>query len=114
MADCIFCKIVQKQIPTEFLYEDDNLVAFRDINPQAPVHFLIVPKKHIANLLELKGEDFPFLSGVLKAIGELTHKLGIHEAGFRVVVNTGDNGGQTVPHLPFHVLGGRFMGWPPG
>lgn len=114
MADCIFCKIAAKEIPSELIHEDGQLVAFKDINPQAPVHFLVVPKKHIANLLELKGPDADLLVRIHAVIVDLAQKFGIAEKGFRVVVNTLADGGQTVPHLHFHVLGGRFMDWPPG
>ncbi|BCV25645.1 histidine triad nucleotide-binding protein [Gelria sp. Kuro-4] len=114
MADCIFCKIAVKEIPADLIYEDENLVAFNDINPQAPVHFLVVPKKHIVNLLELGPADAGLLAQVHRVIVSLARKRGIADAGFRVVINTKENGGQTVPHLHFHVLGGRFMDWPPG
>ncbi|HHV58427.1 MAG TPA: histidine triad nucleotide-binding protein [Firmicutes bacterium] len=114
MADCIFCKIAVKEIPADLIYEDENLVAFNDINPQAPVHFLVVPKKHIVNLLELAPADAGLLAQVHRVIVSLARKRGIADAGFRVVINTKENGGQTVPHLHFHVLGGRFMDWPPG
>lgn len=114
MADCIFCKIAAKEIPADLMYEDEHLVAFKDINPQAPVHFLVVPKKHIASLLELAPADAGLLDRVQQVIVSLARRLDIAGSGFRVVVNTGENGGQTVPHLHFHVLGGRFMNWPPG
>lgn len=114
MAECIFCKIAGGEVPTEFLYQDENLVAFKDINPQAPVHFLIVPRKHISNILEITDADHQLLMTIQKVIAELTAKLGIADNGFRVVVNTGKDGGQTVPHLHFHILGGRFLNWPPG
>lgn len=114
MADCIFCQIAGGKIPTEFLYQDDTVVAFKDINPQAPVHFLVVPKKHIGSILDVGGDDADLLPTVQKVIAQLVSKLGITDGGFRVVVNTGKDGGQTVPHLHFHVLGGRFLDWPPG
>lgn len=114
MAECIFCKIAGGEIPTEFLYQDDTVVAFKDINPQAPVHFLVVPKKHIANILDIGSDNAEILLTVQKVIAKLARELGIAEGGFRVVVNTGEDGGQTVPHLHFHVLGGRFLAWPPG
>ncbi|HHY91723.1 MAG TPA: histidine triad nucleotide-binding protein [Firmicutes bacterium] len=114
MADCIFCKIAAKEIPADLMYEDEHLVAFKDINPQAPVHFLVVPKKHIASLLELAPADAGLLDRVQQVIVSLARRLDIAGSGFRVVANTGENGGQTVPHLHFHVLGGRFMDWPPG
>ena len=106
MADCIFCKIAQKEIPSTLVYEDDMVVAFRDLEPQAPQHVLVIPKKHVESLL---------VSHILvDVIPELAQKLGIAEKGFRVVANTGEEGGQTVKHLHFHLLGGRSMQWPPG
>lgn len=114
MQDCIFCKIVAREIPVECLYEDDGIVAFRDANPQAPVHVLVIPKKHIASLLEISDEDGALLTRMHSVIRRLAKELGIADAGFRTVINTRDNGGQTVHHLHFHLLGGRFMTWPPG
>lgn len=114
MQDCIFCKIAAQEIAVDLLYEDAEIVAFRDINPQAPVHVLIIPKKHVDNLLELSEEDDALLTGMHRVARRLARDLGVAEAGFRLVVNTRDNGGQTVHHLHFHLLGGRFMTWPPG
>ncbi|MDI6601698.1 MAG: histidine triad nucleotide-binding protein [Thermoanaerobacteraceae bacterium] len=114
MLDCIFCKIINKEIPSSILYEDDDMVAFKDVNPQAPVHFLVVPKKHIENILSLGEEDYSLLEKIFKRINILVKELGIAENGFRVVNNCNQDGGQTVMHLHFHVLGGRFMQWPPG
>lgn len=113
MADCIFCKIAAKEIPSALVYEDEQVVAFNDLNPQAPVHVLIVPKTHVKSILELKDAGLA-AHIVTKVVPELAEKLGVAEDGFRLVVNTGDNGGQTVGHLHFHLLGGRFMQWPPG
>jgi len=112
--DCIFCKIVNKQIPAKTVYEDEQLMAFYDISPAAPVHVLVIPKKHISNLLELKPEDSPLIAHVMTTITKIATQLGLAEDGFRLVVNTKENGGQTVPHLHWHILGGRFMNWPPG
>ena len=115
MADCIFCKIAQKEIPSTLVYEDDMVVAFRDLEPQAPQHVLVIPKKHVESLLALQEEDKALVSHILvDVIPELAQKLGIAEKGFRVVANTGEEGGQTVKHLHFHLLGGRAMQWPPG
>ena len=115
MADCIFCKIAQKEIPSTLVYEDDMVVAFRDLEPQAPQHVLVIPKKHVESLLALKEEDKALVSHILvDVIPELAQKLGIAEKGFRVVANTGEEGGQTVKHLHFHLLGGRSMQWPTG
>ena len=112
--ECIFCKISAKEIPVTVLYEDEHIIAFPDINPAAPVHVLVIPKKHIANLLELTSEDIPLMGHVLSTIPKIATELGRDEDGFRLVVNTKDNGGQTVHHLHWHMLGGRFMKWPPG
>lgn len=114
MSDCIFCKIAAKEIAVELLYEDVEVMAFRDINPQAPVHVLIIPKKHIASLLEMSNEDDTLLIRMHRVVRQLAKELGVAAEGFRLVVNTRDNGGQTVQHLHFHLLGGRFMTWPPG
>ncbi|WP_425057571.1 Purine nucleoside phosphoramidase [Sporomusa carbonis] len=112
--DCIFCKIAAKDIPVNAIYEDEHLIAFPDINPVAPVHLLVIPKKHIANILEAKPEDTALLGHIMAAIPKVAAVAGLAEDGFRVVINTKDNGGQTVYHLHFHILGGRFMTWPPG
>jgi histidine triad (HIT) family protein len=112
--DCIFCKIINREIPSDIIYEDDDMIAFKDVNPQAPIHFLVVPKKHITNIMSLNDEDYPLLGKIFKRINMLAEELGISESGFRVVNNCNQDGGQTVMHLHFHVLGGRFMQWPPG
>lgn len=112
--DCIFCKIVAKEIPADLIYEDEYMAAFPDIKPQAPVHLLVIPKKHIKSLMETTPEDRQIIGHILCKIPILAKKTGVAEQGFRLVVNTRDNGGQTVPHLHWHILGGRFMTWPPG
>lgn len=112
--ECIFCKISAKEIPVPVLYEDEHIIAFPDIKPAAPVHVLVIPKKHIANLLELTSDDIVLMGHVLSTIPKIATELGLAEDGFRLVVNTKDNGGQTVHHLHWHILGGRFMTWPPG
>jgi histidine triad (HIT) family protein len=112
--ECIFCKIATKEIPVTVLYEDEHMMVFPDMNPVAPVHVLVIPKKHIANLLELAPEDASLVGHILFTISKLASQLGIAEDGFRLVVNTKNNGGQTVHHLHWHVIGGRFMTWPPG
>lgn len=114
MQNCIFCKIVAREIPVEPVYEDEEIIAFPDVNPQAPVHVLVIPKKHMANLLEMSDEDNALLTRMHSVVRQLAKELGIAGEGFRLVVNTRDNGGQTVHHLHFHILGGRFMTWPPG
>ncbi len=103
--DCIFCKIAHREIPTPLLYEDDDVVAFNDINPKAPVHFLIIPKKHLASLADAGPEDAALLGKMINLVPVLAKKAGC-EGGFRTVINTGRDGGQEVPHLHIHVLGG--------
>ena len=111
--DCIFCKIISKEIPTKSLYEDENILAFYDISPKAPVHFLVVPKEHICSLDEVGGENSMFISKSYEVIAKLSKELGL-EKGYRVVANCGFDGGQTVSHIHFHVLAGRELAWPPG
>jgi histidine triad (HIT) family protein len=110
----LFEKIVARQIPAKIIAEDDDLIAFHDINPQAPVHVLLVPKKPIPRLAEASDEDHSLLGKLLLKARELAEELGISQTGFRVVINSGRNGGETVPHLHVHILGGRPLGWPPG
>lgn len=112
--ECIFCKIAAKEVPVQPVYEDESMIAFPDINPAAPVHVLVIPKKHIANLLEITPEDTSLISHIMTTIPKIATQLGLAEKGFRLIVNTKDDGGQTVHHLHWHLLGGRFMAWPPG
>lgn len=112
--DCIFCKIASKSIPVQPVYEDDEIIAFHDINPAAPVHVLVIPKKHIASLSEVDQDDQKLMGHLLAALPRIADQLGIAENGYRVVINTKDHGGQTVYHLHCHLIGGRFMSWPPG
>lgn len=114
IESCVFCKIVAGAIPAERVYEDELVLAIRDINPQAPVHLLLLSKRHIRSLLEVSEADVVLLGRIVSTAGELARREGIAERGFRLVTNVGREGGQTVPHLHFHLLGGRFMGWPPG
>ena len=116
MSDnCIFCKIANKEIPSQFIYEDDTVVAFKDLDPQGPVHVLVIPKKHIASLMDTTAEDKALLAHITcDVIPQLAKELNVAEKGFRTVVNTGEEGGQTVQHLHFHIIGGRSMQWPPG
>lgn len=115
MADCIFCKIAQKEIPSQLVYEDEQVAVFRDLEPQAPVHVLVIPKKHVQSLLALTAVDKDLISHIMiDVIPQLAKELQVDEKGFRVVANTGDEGGQSVEHLHFHLLGGRSMQWPPG
>ena len=113
MADCIFCKIASHEIPSNFVYEDDEIVCFHDLEPQAPVHVLVVPKKHIASLDDVTEEDQTLMGHIMIRIHEIAGKLGL-ENGYRVVINTGEDAFQTVKHLHFHILGKRKMTWPPG
>ena len=114
MEDCLFCKIVAGELGTEFVYEDDRVVAFKDLNPQAPVHLLIVPRKHISTLIDLKDEDYELVGHIYKVANKLAKDNNIAEDGFRLVSNCGEQGGQTVFHIHFHLLGGRALQWPPG
>jgi len=112
--DCLFCKIIAGEIPSTKVYEDEFVYAFRDIEPQAPVHILIVPKEHIASANELNEKNADVLSRIFLAAAKLAKEEGIAEDGYRIVNNCGFNGGQTVNHLHFHMLGGRSLAWPPG
>jgi histidine triad (HIT) family protein len=111
---CIFCRIARKELPSELMHEDDQCVAFRDANPQAPVHWLIVPKRHVNRLHDLTEADRSLLGHLLLTARAMAERAGVAPSGYRVVVNTGDHGGQTVLHLHLHLLGGRAMRWPPG
>lgn len=111
--DCIFCKIVSGEIPAQKLHEDESSVAFADIHPQAPIHFLVIPRKHISSLAETGAQDADLLGRLVAAATKLAAKQKLNK-GFRIVMNTGEEGGQTVDHLHLHVLGGRSMHWPPG
>lgn len=114
MGDCIFCKIINKQIPSKVVYEDDLVFAFEDINPQAPVHTLIIPKKHIPTLADCTEEDYALVAHIFKVANNLAEQKGIRDRGYRIVNNCNVEAGQTVFHLHFHLLGGRQMHWPPG
>lgn len=115
MSDCIFCKIANKEIDSKIIYEDEKVLAFRDLSPQAPQHVLIIPKKHFDDVTKLAAEDSELVAHIfVTVIKKIAAELGVEESGFRLVINTGKDGGQTVGHLHIHVLGGRFMNWPPG
>ena len=114
MSDCIFCKIVEGDIPANKVFEDDDVVAFRDLNPQAPTHVLVIPKKHIETLNDLQAEDAELVGKMYLAAKKVAEDEGIAEAGYRTVFNCNRDGGQEVYHLHLHVLGGRQMTWPPG
>ena len=112
--DCLFCKIIAGEIPSTKVYEDDMMLAFRDIEPQAPEHIVIVPKAHIESANNITAENVKYISHIWSKIPEIAKSLNIAEDGYRVVNNCGKNGGQTVNHLHFHLMGGREFGWPAG
>lgn len=113
MADCIFCKIADGEIPSEIVYSDDTCVAFRDVNPQAPTHILVIPREHIESVNDINGENSGIVAHIFEVIGKIAEEEGL-DNGYRVVSNVGEDGQQTVPHLHFHVIGGRSLQWPPG
>ncbi len=113
MSDCLFCKIITGEIPSNKIYEDDQCYAFYDIQPQAPVHFLVIPKQHIVSAEELTEENAAVVAHIFAVIAKLAKQLNLLQ-GYRIVNNVGEDGGQTVKHLHFHVLGGRSLAWPPG
>lgn len=114
MGDTIFGKIIRKEIPAKIVYEDESCLAFHDVSPQAPVHVLVIPKKPIVSLEQLEDEDAPLLGHLWLTIQKVARQLELAESGYRVVVNCGRDGGQSVDHLHFHILGGRTLKWPPG
>ncbi len=114
MVDCLFCKIINKEINSDILFEDDDVLAFKDINPQAPIHFLIVPKKHISTINDLQQEDEKITGKMILIAQSLAKQENIHEKGYRLVFNCNSEGGQEVYHIHLHLLGGRPMQWPPG
>lgn len=114
MDDCIFCKIAAGDVPASIVKQDDLVVAFEDINPQAPIHIQIIPRKHIPSVLELDLAQVDILARMVETANEIARERGLDERGFRLVFNCGPEAGQTVPHLHLHLLGGRAMSWPPG
>ncbi len=114
MTDCLFCKMVSGEIEPDLVYEDDEVIAFRDINPQAPTHVLVVPREHIATLNDLQPRHAELVGRMFLAAKEVARKEGIEQRGYRTVINCNREAGQSVFHLHLHVLGGRAMGWPPG
>lgn len=110
MSDCIFCKIINKEMSTEIIYEDENIISFKDINPVAPIHVLVVPKKHIEKVTDIKPEDGILIQKAYEAINNIAKTQEINEKGFRVIINCGEDGGQVVNHLHFHLLGGKQLG----
>lgn len=113
MSDCLFCKIVAKELPAEIVKESDEVLAFKDINPAAPTHVLVVPKRHIASAQDLTADDGDLLGQIFETMAEIASDAGL-SGGHRLVTNVGSDAGQSVHHLHFHVLGGRQMAWPPG
>jgi histidine triad (HIT) family protein len=114
MSDCLFCKIVNHEISGSIVHEDDRVLAFNDINPQAPTHVLIIPKRHITSLNDLSVEDDQLVGELVRRAGAIAKERGISAGGFRIVFNTNRDAGQTVFHVHLHLLGGRSMRWPPG
>lgn len=113
-ADCLFCKISAGDIPATMRYQDEHLIVFEDINPQAPTHLLLVPRKHIPTTLDLADEDKALVGHIFQVAGRMAHDLGFADSGFRIINNCNQDGGQTVWHLHFHLLGQRQLSWPPG
>ncbi len=111
--DCIFCKIANHEIESDIVYEDEQIIAFNDINPQAPIHVIVIPKKHIEGIHTVAEEDKELLGHLLYKASEIAESLALVE-GYRIVINSGRHGGQSVDHLHLHILGGRLMKWPPG
>lgn len=114
MKDCIFCKIVSKEIPAKIIYEDDRILAFHDIDPQAPTHIIFIPKDHIESIASISDDHKELLGHIHLRIRDVADELGLSEKGYRIVNNCKELGGQTVNHIHFHLLGGRQMQWPPG
>ena len=111
--DCLFCKILEGEIPAERVYEDDQVIAFRDINPQAPFHCLVIPRKHISTLNDIADEDREVVGHMIQAAAKIAKQEGFNQDGYRTVFNCNTHGGQTVYHIHLHLLGGKPMGWPP-
>jgi len=114
MEDCLFCKVINKEIKSDIVFENDTVLIFKDISPQAPVHLLAVPKEHIESILEIEKLDCRILKELMEAISRIALENGLDKDGFRVVINTGTGAGQSVNHLHFHILGKRKLTWPPG
>lgn len=110
MEDCLFCKIIKGEIPSTKIYEDEYVYAFNDINPAAPIHVLVIPKKHIESLNEVNDENVIYVTQIMKSIKQIAKIVDIHDKGYRVITNTGDDANQVVKHLHFHLLGGKFLG----
>jgi len=112
--DCIFCKIAQKEIKSDIVFEDEEIMIFKDVNPVAPIHMLVIPKKHIESIMEINEFEDKLIAKILKIIPEIAKKMDMDKDGFRIVTNIGEGAGQSVKHLHFHILGGRKFNWPPG
>ena len=112
--DCLFCKIVEKKIPADIVYESENIIAFKDIEPKAPIHCLIIPKKHISTINDIDGSNSNIIGLMYEAAAQLARTLNVNKDGYRVVMNCNSNGGQTVYHVHLHFLAGRRLSWPPG
>lgn len=114
MSDCIFCKIINGEIPSEKVYEDDLVLAFNDVSPQSPTHILVIPKKHISSANDIDNSNKEVIGHIFSVISKIAKEKGFSDAGYRVVNNCGEDGGQTVNHIHYHVLAGRNLQWPPG
>ena len=114
MADCIFCKIAAGTIPAKLVHEDESVVAFRDLNPQAPVHVLVIPRKHVATVNDLEAADAELVGKMALAAQKVAKAEAVADSGYRLVLNTNAQAGQSVFHIHMHLLGGRYLGWPPG
>jgi histidine triad (HIT) family protein len=114
MTDCLFCKIAEGKIPAKIEFQDELAVAFQDINPQAPIHIIIIPRKHIATILDIKPDDFGIMGHLYGVANKIAENKGLKDDGFRLVANCGRFAGQEIQHIHIHILGGRQFGWPPG
>jgi histidine triad (HIT) family protein len=114
MSDCLFCRIIDGEIPSDVIYESDTALAFRDINPQAPTHVLVIPRKHVSTINDIGEDDQPLVGSLFTAAKEIAATEGLADDGYRVVMNCGEGAGQSVFHIHLHLLGGRSLGWPPG
>jgi histidine triad (HIT) family protein len=114
VSDCLFCRVIAKQIPAKVDYEDEQMIVIHDINPQAPIHLLLIPKKHIARIHDLAEPDLPLISRLIGKAKEIAERCQVGEKGYRLVFNSGLDGGQSVFHIHLHLLAGRHMSWPPG
>lgn len=114
MENCIFCSIIEGKIPSKKIFEDEHILAFNDIKPEAPVHIIIIPKKHISSINEIEYNDNELIGRIYNVAKKIACDLGINESGYRIVTNCGQDAGQSVSHIHFHLLGGRSLSWPPG